>query len=198
MFDKALDDEVVVLQRLQAGDETSFTTIYRHYYSSVQTRVLQFVHSPQLSEDIAQEIFLKIWENRDKLGEVRSFRSYLFITTRNHTLNVLKTAARSEAGMSEILRFFNASRNTTEDDVLNNEYVAFIRKKLDELPPRTREIFRLCREQSKTYDEVATELGITRDAVKSRMMHAMKILKSSVEKEIGLPFVIFLVLLNRV
>ena len=99
--------------------------------------------------------------------------------------------------MSEIIRHFDVARNTTEDDVLSNEYLAFIRKKLDELPPRSREIFRMCREQSKSYEEVAAALGITRDAVKSRMMHAMKTLKNSVEREIGLPFAVFLVLLGR-
>lgn len=197
MFEKALDDEPMILQQLQGGDEASFSAIYNHYYSSVQTQVLQFVHSPQLAEDVTQEIFLKIWENREKLGEVRSFKSYLFITARNHTLNVLKGAARSEAGLSEIIRHFDMGRNTTEEDVLNNEYLAFIRKKLDELPPRTKEIFQMCREQSKTYEEVAAELGITRDAVKSRMVHAMKSLKNSIEKELGLPFAVFIVLVSR-
>lgn len=197
MFDKALDDETTVLQRLQAGDGEAFSAIYRHYYSSVQTQVLNLIHSPELSEDITQEIFLKIWESREKLPEIRSFKSYLFITARNHTINALKSASRSEAGMSEIIRHFDIARNTTEDDVLSNEYLAFLRKKLDELPPRSREIFRMCREQSKSYEEVAAALGITRDAVKSRMMHAMKTLKNSVEKEIGLPFAIFLVLLSR-
>jgi RNA polymerase sigma-70 factor (family 1) len=197
MFDKVLDGETVILQQLQAGDGEAFSAIYRHYYSSVHVQVLHLIHSPELAEDITQEIFLKIWESREKLRDIRSFKSYLFITARNHSLNALKSAARSEAGMSEIIRHFDVARNTTEDDVLSNEYLAFIRKKLDELPPRSREIFRMCREQSKSYEEVAAALGITRDAVKSRMMHAMKTLKNSVEKEIGLPFAVFLVLLSR-
>lgn len=192
MFDKVLDGETVILQQLQAGDGEAFSAIYRHYYSSVHAQVLHLIHSPELAEDITQEIFLKIWENRQKLPDIRSFKSYLFITARNHSLNALKSAARSEAGMSEIIRHFDIARNTTEDDVLSNEYLAFIQRKLDELPPRSREIFRMCREQSKSYDEVAAALGITRDAVKSRMMHAMKTLKNSVEKEIGLPFAVFL------
>ncbi len=160
--------------------------------------MIHLIHSPELSEDICQEIFLKIWESREKLSDIRSFRAYLFITARNHTFNVLKKAARSDAGMSEIIRHFDTSRNSTEEDVQNNEYLDFIRRKLEELPPRSREIFRMCREQSKSYDEVAAELGITRDAVKSRMVHAMKVLKSSVENEIGLPLAIFLVLLDRI
>ncbi|MEP7257326.1 MAG: RNA polymerase sigma-70 factor [Flavitalea sp.] len=193
----ALEEETIILQRLQAGDESSFAHIYRHYYSSVNSQVLHLMHSPELSEDITQEIFLKIWESREKLNGIRSFKSYLFITARNHTLNALKRAARSEAGMSEIIRHFELIRNTTEDLALSNEYLRFIQQKIDELPPRSREIFRLCREQSKSYDEVAAALGISRDAVKSRMVHAMKMLSDAAEKEMGLPLSVVLLLIAR-
>lgn len=196
MFNRALDDEILILQRLQAGDEEAFSAIYRHYYPAVHAQVQHLLHSPEMSEDISQEIFLKIWETREKLPDIKSFKSYLFITARNHTINALKKAARSNAGISEIIRHFGITNNSTEDHIQNNEYREFIIRKLEELPPRSREIFRMCREQSKSYDEVAAELGITRDAVKSRMVHAMKMLKNSVKKEIGLPFAVFLVLMR--
>jgi RNA polymerase sigma-19 factor, ECF subfamily len=194
----AVDNEEIVLKRLQAGDQNAFSDIYSHYYPSVHAQVLHLVHSPELSEDVTQEIFLKIWENRGKLPDIQSFKSYLFITARNHTLNVLKSAARSEAGMCEIIRHFEHFRNSTEEDVQHNEYLRFIQQKMDELPPRTREIFQLCREQSKSYNEVAASLGISRDAVKSRMVHAMKILRDSAEREMGLPLVVLLVLATRI
>lgn len=187
MFIEPLVDEDSVLKRLQAGDEHAFNIIYQHYFSFVCNKVARLLHSPQLAEDVTQEIFIKIWEGRSGLAEVKSFPSYLFITARNHSINVLKSAARSEAGMGEIIRHFHAAPQPANDEIQNNEYVRFIRKKTEELPPRTKEIFLLCREQSKTYSEVAAALGITRDAVKSRMMHAMKLLRDSAENEMGLP-----------
>jgi len=197
MMIDALDNETMILQQLLTGDENSFGAVYRHYYPAVHAQVSHLVHSPDLAEDITQEIFLKIWESREKLQGVRSFKSYLFISARNHTLNVLKKAARSETGMSDVLRYIDKFRNTTEEEVQNNEYLRFIQQKLDELPPRTREIFRLCREQSRSYEEVATALGISRDAVKSRMVHAMKILRDSAEREMGLPLTVLLVMISR-
>lgn len=191
MFINQLDDEITVLQRLQAGDENSFNAVYQHYYPFVKRQVERLMHSPEMSEDVTQEIFMKIWEGREHLSEVRVFKAYLFIIARNHTFNVLKSIARSSSGMSEIIRHFDRSVNTTEDQVQDNEYMRFIRKKIDELPPRTKEIFILCREQSKTYNEVAAELGISRDAVKNRMVHAMKMLKRSI-----IPTVILFVLIH--
>ena len=197
MYIKSLDEEEVVLQQLQAGNESSFASIYNHYYSFVHAQVLHIMHSPDMAEDVTQEIFLKIWEARGKLSEVRSFKSYLFITARNYTLNVLKSAARSESAMGEIIRHFDKSRNTTEDQVQDNEYMRFIHRQLEALPPRSREIFNMCRIQSKTYNEVAAELGISRDAVKSRMVHVMKILRDSAERETGLPLALFLAFISR-
>jgi RNA polymerase sigma-70 factor (ECF subfamily) len=197
MFTKTLEDEAQVLQQLKTGDEYSFGLIFNHYHSSVLALALHLGHSPELAEDITQEIFLKIWENRERLPEIRSFKSYLFITARNHALNALKMAVRSEAGLAEIMRHFDQVRNTTEDELQSNEYLRFIQQKLDELPARSKEIFQLCREQSKSYDEVAAALGITRDAVKSRMVYAMKTLRSSVEKEMGLSLTVVLAIIAR-
>src|SRR5688572_11419560 len=104
-------DEIDVLRRLQTGDESAFSIIYRHYYPFVLAKVQRLLHSPELSEDVTQEIFLKIWEARTKLVDVKSFVSYLFITARNHSINVLTSAARKEEGMGEIIRHFNRVSN---------------------------------------------------------------------------------------
>lgn len=187
-------DEIDILRRMQTGDESAFSIVYRHYYPFVHAKVLRLLHSPELSDDVTQEIFIKIWESRSKLAEVKSFTSYLFITARNHSINVLKSAARKEEGMGEIIRHFNRVINSTEDALLNKEYLAFTKRKLDELPPRSREVFRLCREESKSYSEVAAALGITREAVKSRMVHVMKVLRNSAENELGFPLAVILAL----
>jgi RNA polymerase sigma-70 factor (family 1) len=181
---------------MRTGDELAFSSIYRHYYPFVISKVQRLLHSPDLSEDVTQEIFIKLWEAREKLGDVKSFAAYLTTVARNHTINVLKAAARNEAGITEIVRHLNKSQATTEDEVLSNEYVAFYKRKLGELPRRSREVFLMCRDESKSYEEVAAALGISRDAVKSRMVHAMKFLRSSAQSELGIPLVILLMLIK--
>lgn len=192
MFVKPLPDETRVLEQLRCGDEASFNQIYRHYSPYIYKRVLLLLHSPQLAEDVTQEIFMKVWQDRFTMAEIRSLTSYLLVVARNHTLNVLKKASRTREGMGEIIHHFDTTSHSTEYEVLNNEYSSFIQRKLSELPPRSREIFVMCREQSRSYSEVAETLGISRDAVKSRMVHVMKIMRSSVKKEIGLSLLILI------
>jgi RNA polymerase sigma factor (sigma-70 family) len=149
-----------------------------------------------MAEDLSQEIFLKIWEHRKTMAELDSFRAYLFITARNHTLSTLVKASRQESTLSEILSHYHqASAPPAEDRLLLDEYSAFLKKALDTVPPRARLVFQMCREQGMTYDQVARELGITRNSVRNHMVLSMKILRSAVSKELGISLSLFLVIL---
>ncbi|MBC7889777.1 MAG: RNA polymerase sigma-70 factor [Ferruginibacter sp.] len=186
MLATPLFNEKELLFQIGAGEEPAFCVLYKHYYGSVSKIVVGYVKSPELAEDISQEIFLKIWENRGRLQEIRSFRDYLFIVTYNYTMNVLKAAARKEAGLAEIIRHYQAGRICAEEEILHHEYQRFLDKTLASLPSRSREVFNLCRKQAKSYNEVALQLGISRNAVKNHMVHSMKMLKRSVETELGI------------
>lgn len=186
------------LQELLINDDyRAFTTLYGRYSVSVKGFLLKLLKSAALSEDIAQEVFIKIWANRKKLNEIRTFKAYLFISARNRALDSLKAAFRSDVAMSEIVSNFVAQRSTTDEDLLNKEYLNFLNRILDSLPERSREIFSLCREQGKSYDEVASILGISRNAVKNHMVYSMKVLRNSVEKELGISLSVLLAIIFR-
>ena len=148
-----------------------------------------------MAEDLTQEVFIKVWNAREQLGLVQSFKGYLFVSARNHTLNSLKAALRNENAMGEVVRNFVAQRKGTDERLLENDYAAFLQRELAKLPERTREIFRLCRQEGRTYEEVAQELGISKSAVKNHMVFSMKVLKTSVEQELGVSLVTVLVVL---
>lgn len=190
------NSEKELLQQLIAGDESGFVGLYEIYNRSIFNFILRYVSSTPLAEDLTQEVFIKIWESRSNLVGVRSFKAYLFITARNHTLNSLKVVFRSEAAIGEVIAGFVGLRNDTEEDMLHKDYLVFLKKTLNELPARSREIFKLCREEEKSYDEVAKSLNISRNAVKNHMVHSMKVLSSSVKKEFGISLTIIIALLS--
>ena len=197
MSDDKLLQEAELLPLLVKGDESAFLTVYKEYSSGIFSFILKYVNSTPLAEDLVQEVFLKIWESRKNLKHVRSLKAYLFITARNHTLNSLKKASRSEAALGEIVNSYIALRNNTEDCLLEKEYKVFLDKVLAALPERSRRIFRLCREQGKSYEEVAAIMGISRNAVKNHMVFSMKVLRSSTERELGVSLSLLLCLLYK-
>jgi len=177
------DEEL--LPALISGRAEAFSVLYERYHRNIYQFIYKYVHSAAMADDLSQEVFIKIWNNRMQLKQVRSFKGYLLVTARNHTLNSLKAALRTENAMGEVVRNFVAQRKATDERLVEADYAAFLQRELDKLPERSREIFRLCRQEGRSYEEVAQELGISKSAVKNHMVFSMKVLKNSVEKELG-------------
>lgn len=196
MGNKPKNDEEL-LKTMTRGEEKAFEAIYRLYGPAIHRFVLRYVHSAPFAEDITQEVFMKVWQNRERLIDVKSFKSYLYTTARNHTINSLKAAFRSKTGTFDVLTSFFNQRNDTEEELLQKEYRQFLKKILDRLPSRTREVFMLCREEGKSYKEAAATLGVSKNAIKNHMVLSMKALKPAVEKYLGLSLNLFLALLLR-
>jgi RNA polymerase sigma-70 factor (family 1) len=183
-----------LLELIIADNNEAFTVIYNRHFPQLKLFVLKLLKSPELSEDITQEVFMLIWTNRAKLNRVNSIKAYLFISARNRALDCLKAAFRSEVAMSVVIQNYVEHRDVTADGLLDKEYSAFLDRILATLPERSREIFALCREQNKSYDEVANILGISRNAIKNHMVLAMKVLRTAAKNELGVTLMLWLIL----
>jgi len=174
--------ENALLMQIAEGDKKAFDKLYEFYHSLIRKVVIKFVKSHDLADDLTQEIFIKIWDIRHELPNIGSFKSYLIVTASNHVLNFLKKASREDVAKGEIIRYYKQSEESTEDKIITQEYWKFINDVLDSLPAQTREVFRICREENKSYDEVASILGITRNTVKKHIVRANKEFKAALEK----------------
>jgi RNA polymerase sigma-70 factor (family 1) len=177
-------NESVLLSQIATGQGSAFEALYERYHPTIFPYILHIVKSPQLAEDIQQEVFLKVWERRDQLTTIKNFGAFLFTVARNHTINVLKSATRSQTVMGEILK--HSPEPAFDDEILSRDYERFLQKILQSLPPRTREIYRQCKEQGRSYDEVARELGISGNAVKRHMINSIKVLRQAATKDLGI------------
>ncbi|WP_407429744.1 RNA polymerase sigma factor [Arcticibacter sp.] len=189
-------DELTLLQKIAAGDTAAFTVIYEHYGPPVCSFIKKYMRSQELSDDICQNVFIKIWEQREQLSEVTEFAAWAFTIAKRQCIDLLKRASREQTAMSMILSAYQGESSPSENKIHTSEYLQFIESVLNRMPPRTMEVFRLCRQQCKSYNEAAEELGITRDAIKKHMVRSMRILKESAEKELGVSFSLLLILLN--
>ncbi|CAM4430037.1 RNA polymerase sigma-70 factor, ECF subfamily [Pedobacter westerhofensis] len=178
------------------GSDRAFAELYRRHASLVYRFILSFVKSAELADDLRQEVFIKVWENRLVLADVKSFKSYLFSISKNHTLNVLKRASTNATAMAYVLNNYQ-EQHTPEDDLVSKEYLAYLNQVISEISPQSRAVFMLCRQQHKSYDEVAEILDISRNAVKKHMVKSMKILREAVKRDLDLPLSIALILLFK-
>jgi RNA polymerase sigma-70 factor (ECF subfamily) len=189
-------DEKTFLSQLVEGDENAFKVLYERYRETIFRLVLKYLASEDLARDITQEILIKIWEKRESLKGVHNFQSYLLHTARNHAIDVLRAASRSDIAKGEIARQFYKDNTCFDDETLHRDYKSFIKRTVDSLPPRAKEVFLLCREEGKSYDEIAAALGISRNAVRNSMHLALHKFREAAREEFGMSWTLLLPLIE--
>ncbi|MBX2924679.1 MAG: RNA polymerase sigma-70 factor [Chitinophagaceae bacterium] len=189
-----LQNEQELQRRLAGGDTTAFDNLYNYYWESLGSFILRYVKVPELAEDLSQEVFSKIWEAREMMSQVDSFRGYLFTTARNHTLNFLNRATKINAAKGLMLQHMPKPVALPDDDLIMRDYKQWLQNILQEMTPQMRQVFQLIRQEYKTYDEVAVLLGISRNTVKKHMVGSMKIIRGRLDDELGLSLSLSLLL----
>lgn len=186
MENKNCNNEFVLIEQLALGDAGAFTRLYNIYQPLLLQYAVKLLKSKQLSEDVCNEVFLELWKNRSQLQQVQSLKPYLFAATKNRTLNTLKSLSRLQSAKASLQQAFPQTSIDAEAALLDKEYVAFIKQGIEQLPRRSKQVFKLCREEGCSYQEVSAQLGISRNAVKNHMVHSVKKLKAFAQKDLGL------------
>jgi len=163
-----------LIARMIEGDESAFTSIYRQYHPALYTYLLRICKIPSLAEDLVHDVFLKVWEVRHRINPALPFTGYLYRIARNHAFKTLKKLAYDEVLQEKVLEQLQFQGNGPEQIVNEKEYNRLFQEALGRLTPQRLNVFRLCRQEGKSYDEAAAILGISRNAVKKHMVLSMR------------------------
>jgi RNA polymerase sigma-70 factor (ECF subfamily) len=171
-----------LLKELKKGDHEAFEKIFEHYSKPLFLFSLSYLKSKEAAEDIVQEVFLKIWNNRKEIKTDRSFHAYLFTIALNAVRKYFNNLSRSNELKHNILFDFSSMKPEFDD---RSGYQALL-DKLDELirqmPQKRREVFIKKKIEEKSLKEIAEELNITTKTVEYHITEAMKFLKEEFEK----------------
>jgi RNA polymerase sigma-70 factor (family 1) len=168
------DDNKLLVSSLKDGDRQAFSKLYHHYVPKLYNHIFRICKSETLAEDIVHDVFVKVWENRSNLNENLSFQSYLFTIAKNHLLNLIKRASKEQDICKELILGSKVSFNYTEHAVQFNETNTFLNEAIEKLSPQKKIIFKLCKNEGLTYEEIATKLGITKGTVNVQVVSALK------------------------
>lgn len=176
-----MPSEEEVLFRMIGGDELAFSSIYRHYHPSLYIYLLRFCKVPSLAEDLVHDVFLKIWEIRERINPQLSFSGYLYRIARNHVFKTIAKLATDEQMREQL--FLQLAQNGVEQPeqvARSKEYDRLFQEALSHMTSQRLNVFRLCRQEGKSYDEAAAILGISRNAVKKHMVLSMRFIQDYV------------------
>ncbi len=171
-------DETALLEEVAKGDEKSFRQLFDQYWDTVYNTSFAFTKSSALAEELTQDIFLKIWMQREKLSGIEKFKDYLFIIARNHIFNELRKKVHEQSFADHLFNYFEETANTPEQQFLLRETEQLINEAVKQLPSQQQLIYCLSRQQGLCHQEIADKLHISTNTVKSHINKALQFIRN--------------------
>ena len=169
-------DKDDLIERLRRGDEAAFDAIFRAWYPSLVRAAESLVRSRAVAEEVVQDVMLELWKRRENIATDSSPQAYLFQSTRNRSLNYLRHQ-RVERDAEPQLSRDEGVESTAHSLVVEGEIHVAMKRAVDRLPVRCREVFELSRTHQLKYSEIAEVLGISIKTVEAQMGKALRILR---------------------
>lgn len=182
-----IEAENNLLNLVAKGDENAFRMLFNLYVDKLSYFVLGWTKNVELTEEIVQDVFLKLWVNRQKITEVKNFDGYLFIACRNHCYNALK---KNLTERTKILLWEKSTHDTTEffPDEEEDVYFNYLDDAVNQLPPRQKEVFHLKMRERLKYTEIGDHLGISPETARKHLNAALKQIRANLSKKMTLIF----------
>ena len=191
MSDLVASYERLLLGKLKNDDQSAFTIIFTKYYSDLVRFSFGFTRNSDSSEEIVQEVFLKLWENRSTLDIHTSLKSYLLKNVQNRSIDSLRHATITNKYAAVVLDHPLLSQNDTEDYILFSELEASFNQAMENMPALYAEVFRLSRIEALNYHEIASKLGVSVRTVEVRISKALSLLRAELKDYLLIGLIIY-------
>ena len=173
------NDKNLFLQ-INQGNKQGFELLFKTYYAPLTLFARSYIPDQDDCEEIVQDFFLKLWENRTRITITLSVKSYLFSSIRNRCLNYIKHQKIKQGYQLEMMNAPFDERQTA-NYFMEIDLIEKINNCIEALPSRRKEIFLLSREHGLKYREIADQLGISIKTVETQMGQALKELRENLK-----------------
>jgi RNA polymerase sigma-19 factor, ECF subfamily len=165
-----------LLHRIQFdNDETAFKEFYKENVFRLFQFAFAYVRNKELSEEIVNDVFLKLWQHRSKISKIKNIHVYLYVSVKNTAFNYLrKTSHKKNIGIEEISADHFYLSPDQEQIMITDELKKQIEQSIDQLPPKCKLVFKLVKEDGLSFAEVAVILGISYKTVTTQASIALK------------------------
>ena len=192
-----LDNEKELLFRVAASSQEAFKILHDHYAKHVYGLALRLMKSPEMAQDLTQEIFVKVWLKREQLSGIQQFRPWLNTISKNLALDYLRKRVAAPSNEEYMINFFSDLSPSAEEKLALKQLEGAIREAVDQLSPQLKTAFTLSRFQGLTHMEIAQKMNISPITSKSHLVRALAIIRKYLEEHFpDIALVAFLYLTN--
>lgn len=168
----------ILIAGIKKSDYASFNQLFVRYYSRLCAFVFAITQNYNSSEDVVQELFIRLWTNRHKLEINENISGYLYRSSKNAALNHL----RAEKSRQKSIENFPAQEWHSDENLIEQvEFSAYLQQCIDQLPIRSREVFLKSRFDGLKQQEISDQLGISVKTIKNQIWKSLQFLKSCLE-----------------
>ena len=165
-----------IKEKIAHGDQNAFKQLFNFYSKRLILFAKSFVKSNEAARELVDDVFIKIWRNKESVTSIQNLKVYLYTATKNNALNYL--ASRAHQNITEPFDFFEVELSdnnpSPEKQIISREILKKITEAIESLPPRCKMVFKLIREDGLSYKEVGEVLNISTKTVDAQMVIAVK------------------------
>lgn len=173
----------IIMQMISTGDYGAFKELYKRYSDVIYRNILVRVTSSFVADDIFQDFFVNLWEQREKIKIETNVRSYLLVWLRHHVLNSLKKEQIRDIYHENYHSQVEVIDNHVWEQILSDDMHEQLSKVVDRFPPRLKAVYILRREKNMSIKEISEALSISEQTVKNQMSEALKRLRKELESK---------------
>lgn len=166
-------NEIDVVKNFKRGDKKAFRFLFDLYYNRLVAYIVIYTNNKMSAEDIVQQAFVDLWNDREKLNDTKSPKNYLYAITYNRYIDSIKREKQQVKLLDRV--YEQALRDRIEDDTAILDYrIKKMHDIIDSLPPKCKKILLMNKIDGIKYKEIATTLGISIKTVEAQMSIAFK------------------------
>lgn len=174
-----MDRDIELIKELQKGSYKAFNCMYEKYFNLLYGFTFKLTRSHEVTHELVQETFIKVWVYRNKIDPDLSFKAWLYKLVQNQFYNVMKKQFNHPL-FEDYLNYNEDEHFTAQPSDGSFDFEAFNRNLYlakKKLSPRQLEVFELCKEQGLSAGEAATKLNISEQAIYNYLSQALSVLR---------------------
>lgn len=175
------DNLKTIVKRLAGDDKKALDELYNYYYPRLYAFAKKFLKVEDDINDILQDVFVKLWENRKNIKNVETFNAWIFTITKNTVISYFREKIKLTEFESRVREMATSEGYLTDTTAEYEDIKEKVGQLIEQLPEKRKQIFKLSREQGLSNKEIATEMGISVKTVEDHMMHAIRFLKNNLK-----------------